>query len=136
MFKLIEYVCFILLGIFTLGMLAPIPARAQIQTPDFSAIPSLSAAGCIAGKIAWRESAQGVKVEPDEASVDEASPKVISFGCLSQTEDFVIAITSFRGGKPDSFTVVPKGAVVAVMIYDPRPEAGKEPDKSSEKEKI
>lgn len=138
MFKFFELLFAAVLSLFSIGIL-PLSSQAQtlIQTGsqirDFSEFPLIADKECTTGKILWRESAQVEKNALDEESAEAASQNVISVGCLGQTENFIVVVNTFRKGKPDSYTVVPKGAVVAVMFFVERPkEPGEEPQEQKE----
>ncbi len=102
----------------------PVWLSAEGQQYTLNDLPLASGASCDLGRIVWKDAFIATRSGGlDPTKIEEMAPEVISYGCMSQSENSVLVIHSFVNGKPDDFLVVPKGWITGVTKLAPRQDA-------------
>lgn len=88
----------------------------SVQTPYEP--PKSESHHCDAAMVIWKDASIHVKTGGlDVDKIEELVPVILSYGCISQTADYVIIIHSFVNGKPDDFLIVPKSWTNKIITF-------------------
>jgi hypothetical protein len=91
---------------------------------------------CDFAEVIWRDAAlytgQGGL---DPATIDDLTKVKLSIGCVRQTEKTVVVVVfTLTQGKPETFLIIPKDQVTAIVVLTPetgKPEGKKENSRST-----
>jgi hypothetical protein len=111
----------VLLGLLNQTAVVVPPVPVQIDLPEFDAHK------CTIARVDWTDAMIKIKASRESADltaadIDQEAPKVVSFGCASQTPLNVVLIHSFVEGKLDDYLTIPKGWITKITKLEPKTE--------------